>query len=67
MINDDLSIVIDAFANVADARRMINDVPSVVPYDVIIANDGIVLVVDGVVMFIDGVVKSSLHTLTNHY
>ena len=49
--------MIDAFANVADARRMIYDVPSVVPYGVIIANDGIVLVVDGVVMFIDGDVK----------
>lgn len=57
MIKDDLSIVIDAVANVTDARRMINDLPSVVPYGVIIVNDRRVFVVDGVVMVIDGGVK----------
>lgn len=57
MIKDDLSIVIDAVANVTDARRMINDLPSVVPYGVIIVNDRRVFVVDSVVMVIDGGVK----------
>ena len=36
---------------------MINDLPSVVPYGVIVVSDGIVFVVDGVVMVIDGGVK----------
>ena len=57
MINDDISIVIDAVVNVTDGRRMINDVPSVVIYGVIIVNGVVVLVVDVVVMFIDGGVK----------